>query len=171
MVDCGPDDVGVPRHPESIPGSEEAMVTSLCHRLRLLGGWEGQEEKRGLGGRCREEQPHRSVEGWEEKRDAVKEWTQDPPAQHIIPSPTPTPSLRKRPVGFKPHLPPPPPLPHLEGVGTHKENVKNAGASNECVPETQRLASAFPFQTQEIRPQPSSLRPTVQALVLGRKLG
>lgn len=50
-VDGGPDDIGVPRHPESIPGSEEAMVTSLCHRLRLLGGWEGQEEKRGaLGG-------------------------------------------------------------------------------------------------------------------------
>lgn len=65
------------------------MVTSLCHRLRLLGGWEGQEEKRGLGGKCREEQPHRSVEGWEEKRDAVKEWTQDPPAQHIIPPPQP----------------------------------------------------------------------------------
>lgn len=57
MVDCGPDDVGVPRHPESIPGSEEAMVTSLCHRLRLLGGWEGEEEKRGLGRRCRERQP------------------------------------------------------------------------------------------------------------------
>lgn len=50
MMDCGPDDIGVPRHPESIPRSEEAMVTSLCHRLRLLGGWEGQEEKRGLGG-------------------------------------------------------------------------------------------------------------------------
>lgn len=44
--DSGPDDVGVPRQPESIPGSEEAMVTSLCHRLRFLGGW----EKRGLGG-------------------------------------------------------------------------------------------------------------------------
>lgn len=76
--------------------------------------------------------------------------------------PTPTPSLRKRPVGFKPHLPPPPPLPHLEGVGTHKENVKNSGASNECVPKTQRLASALPTQTQEIRPQPSPLRPRVQ---------
>lgn len=46
IVDGAPNDVGVPRQPESIPGSEEAMVTSLCHRLRFLGGW----EKRGLGG-------------------------------------------------------------------------------------------------------------------------
>lgn len=58
MAACGLDDVGVPRHPESIPGSEEAMVTSLCHRLRLLGGWEGREEKRGSGGRGGKRQPH-----------------------------------------------------------------------------------------------------------------
>lgn len=70
--------------PESIPGSEETMVTSLGHRLRLLWGWERQEEKRRLGGRCRKRQPHRSIEGWEEKRDAVKEWAQEPPAQHIV---------------------------------------------------------------------------------------
>lgn len=60
------------------------------------------------------------------------------------------------PMGFRPHLPPPPPPPHLEGEGTHKEDIRSGIRSIECVPETHGVAPALPSQTQEIRSQPPS---------------
>lgn len=36
--------------PKSVSGSEAATVTSLCHRLRLLGGWEGVGRRSGRFG-------------------------------------------------------------------------------------------------------------------------
>lgn len=79
------------------------------------------------------------------------------PTHRSFPYPTP-PSHHglQGPVGFRPHLPPPPPPPHLEGEGTHKEDIRSGIRSIECVPETHGVAPALPSQTQEIRCQPPS---------------
>lgn len=114
----------------------------------------GRGRRRSGGGGIGRGQPH-SIEGWGEKRDAVKEWTQDPPTQHIVPSLTPTPTPRPpRTCGIQASPSSSTASSSGRSVGTHKEDVTSGIRSSKCVPETYGVAPALLPQTWESRPQP-----------------
>lgn len=136
----GPEDT-----PQLVSGSEAAAVTSLCHRLWLLGGWGGgRRRSEGLGSQgrgaarpgCRGgERGERgeAVKGTEAEnpespapRPACTPGPAGPPPTRLSPTPPdlrPAPDLRSP----GPHLPPPQQPPLLEGVGEREEGLGAQG--------------------------------------------
>lgn len=145
---------------KSVSGSEAAAVTSLCHRLRLLGGWGGggRGEARmgerggaatpGCGGQ-RGKRGERLLKDLKPGRSGA----QRPPAPpRPAPPPHPAPGAASgcRPAGTRPHLPPPPPQPPLleRGTGAEKAGLGALRGRRPCAegkrraPQPRRLGAA-----------------------------